>query len=178
MSDLTSFFGQQAFDGRGVEAQADAAFIPAGKYPVIITKAETKANKGNTGHLIALEMQILDGPLRGQSIRDWINIDNPSSQCVEIGMRCLEALRQAIGVAALADTNQLLQQTVIAHVKVKDNQNSVRTYSSAAAVAPAPAPATGPLYPPAVTVAAGPAQTLAPQVGNCGEATPPPWATR
>ncbi len=56
MSDLSSFFGGQAFDPHSVEAQSDSAFIPAGKYPVIITKAETKANKSNTGHLIALEM--------------------------------------------------------------------------------------------------------------------------
>jgi len=130
MSDLSSFFGQQAFDGRGVEAQEDAEFIPAGKYPVIITKTEVKSNKKQDGHLIALEMQILDGPFKGRAIRDWINIDNPNQQCVEIGMRCLEALRQAIGLTAISDTNQLLQQTVIAHVKVKDNQNSVLSLMS------------------------------------------------
>ncbi len=188
MSDLLSFFGQQAFDTHSVEPQTDSSFVPAGKYLVLVLKAETKANKKNTGHLIELGMQILDGQFKGQFIRDWINIEHQESpQCVEIGRRCLAALGQAIGLAAVGNTDQLLQQTVVAHVTVKDSQNSVRTYSSAAqqqvAVAPVAAPAvyTAPVAQPAAapTPAAAPAPVAVHQAPNqVAPATPPPWTSR
>jgi len=176
MSNLSSFFGQQAFDTHSVEAQTDFDIIPAGKYSVIVLKADVKATKNNNGHGIALSMQILDGPHKGKTLRDWINIDNQSSECVEIGRRCLAALGQAIGLTAVADTGQLLNQSVIAHVRVKDNQNNVRTYSSAQqhAVTPAPpAPA-----PPAPAPVQAEQNHQAPAPAHAPTATPPPWASR
>ena len=149
MPDLTDFFGGAPFNPLSVEPQDDITFIKPGKYSVLIEKAEVKITNKRTGHLISLQMQVLDeGPFKGRKVFDNINIQNPSTQCVEIGMRTLAALAQAIGIVAVEDTSQLLNQVVVAHVKVKDEQNSVRTYSAAGnaqampPAAPAPVPAT------------------------------------
>ena len=130
MSDLCDFFEQQPFFVDSIEAQTDFEILPPGKYLVLIDKAEVQPNKKKNGHYIYLEMKIIDGQYKGRKFFDWINIDNPSTQCVEIGLRCLAALGQAIGLQAVTSVNELLNQTVIAHVKVKDEQNNVRTYSA------------------------------------------------
>ena len=141
-SDLSDIFGGVPFDSSTVEPQEDFKIVPPGKTPVLIEKAEVKVTKKQTGHYIYLEMQILDGPCKGQKLFDQINIQNPSETCVKIGLQTLSALARAIGLQKVEDTTQLLNQVVVAHVKVKDEQNSVRTYSavSQASVAPTPVP--------------------------------------
>ncbi len=130
MSDLSGFFNQAAFDVNSVEPQGDFEVIPPGKYTVLIEKSELQQTKKGNGHFIYLEMQIADGQFKGRKIFDRINVENPSSQCIVIGKRCLSALGLAIGLQAVSDTSQLVNQLVIAHVKIKNEQNEVRTYSS------------------------------------------------
>ena len=199
MPDLSDLFGGVPFDPATVEPQGDFQVLPPGKYPVLIEGAEVRVTKKQTGHYIYLKMKILDGPGVGRYFFDQINIQNPSTECVEIGLRTLSALGRAIGTGPITDTNQLLNQVVIAHVKVKDEQNSVRTYSATgqpaqqpqqvASVAPTQAPAPVPVAPvaPAPTVApvapvyqppiAGapiaPTPVAAPVAP--GAATVPPW---
>lgn len=134
MSDLSGFFqntfGQESFDPNSVKAQADFEVLPAGKYPVLIEKAEVQPTKAGNGHFIYLEMLITDGQAKDRKLFDRINIDNPSEKCVEIGFRCLAALGQALGLQSITDSNQLVNQVVLAHVRVKGDQNEVRTYSA------------------------------------------------
>jgi len=143
-NDLANFFSGSAFDPFTVEPQGDFPIIPPGKYPVLTGVAGVCATRKGTGHYIKLPMTILDGPCKSRKLFDNINIDNPSQECVEIGLRTLSALAQAIGLQAVTDTDQLSNQVVIAHVKVKDDQNSVRTYSSPGGVAPPTAPGPAP----------------------------------
>jgi len=188
MSDVQQFLGG-AFDTYSVEPQQDFAAIPPGKYPVLIEKAEVKETKSHTGHYVEITMAVLDGPFKNRKVFDRINIQNPNAQCVEIGLRCLAALGQAIGLTHIADTSQLVNQVCIAHVKVKDEQNEVRTYSSAQApqaaannvVQPAQAaftqyvapPVSAPALPtPAPTAQAQ--QYVAPPASTAG--VKPPWA--
>ena len=144
MNDLSEIFDGVPFDPFAVEPQGDFKIVPPGKTPVLIEEAEVKLNKKKTGHYIRLQMNILDGPCKGQKLFDQINIQNPSAECVEIGLRTLSALARAIGLQTVTDTTQLLNQVVIAHVKVKEEQNSIRTYSAAsqASAISAPTPAT------------------------------------
>ena len=189
MPDLSDLFGGVPFDPATVEPQGDFQVLPPGKYPVLIEGAEVRVTKKQTGHYIYLKMKILDGPGVGRYFFDQINIQNPSTECVEIGLRTLSALGRAIGTGPITDTNQLLNQVVIAHVKVKDEQNSVRTYSAtgqpaqqpqqvasvALTQAPAPAPvapvAPAAVLPPTVTpVTPAPAPTASAPAANV-----PPW---
>jgi hypothetical protein len=129
VNDLQQIFGG-GFDTNSVEPQEDFEVLPPGKYPVLIEKAEVKQTKVGTGNYLALKLSILDGPGKNRKLFDNINIANPSTQCVEIGLRCLAALGQAIGLTAISDTAQLVNKTCVAHVKVKGNCNEIRTYSA------------------------------------------------
>lgn len=130
--DLLDIFGD-GFDTQSVEPQADFPIVPPGKYSCIIDKAEVKQTKKGDGHYIEIQLSIIgESPYKNRKIWDRINIDNPSSQCVEIGLRCLAALGIAAGVSKITDSAQLVGKIVIAHVKVKDDNNEVRTYSQPA----------------------------------------------
>ena len=63
MSDLANFFqastGQEVFNPFSVEPQKDFEVLPAGKYPVLIEKAEVQVTKKKDGHFIYLEMLIV-----------------------------------------------------------------------------------------------------------------------
>ena len=189
--DLLGIFGQNGFDTQSVEPQSDFDVIPPGKYPVLIEKAEVKQTKAGNGHYIELTLSVIDGPAKKRKVWDRININNPNPQCVEIGLRQLAALGQAIGIPAIGDTAQLVGQACIAHVKVKNEQNEVRTYSP---LAPAVAPGTqqgpqqGQPYNPPPQASAphlyqtkrqergnspGPVNNTAPQAVVTGK---PPWA--
>lgn len=174
---LAGFFGDEGFDPYSIEPQKDFEPISPGKYPVLIEAAECKQTKAGNGFYLKLTLSVLDGQHKGRKVWDNINIENPSAQCVEIGLKTLAALGQAIGIPKLKDESQLLNQVAIAHVKVKDGQNSVRTYSSVQATAsaalvvpdapqPAPvpvAPAAAPVYSIApLTPAASPIAPVAP----------------
>jgi hypothetical protein len=137
MSNLNQFFNG-GFNTSSVAPQEDFEVIPAGKYPVLVEKAEVKTTKAGNGHFIALTLQILDGPYKGRKLFDNINIQNASQKAEEIALRTLAALGLAIGLQAVTDTDQLLNQVVIASVKAKDGDNSVRTYLPVGQQAQAP----------------------------------------
>ena len=170
MGDITSFFGGQAFDPGSVEPMTDFAVLPPGKYIVLIEKAEVQATKARDGHFMYLELKVLAGQHKERKLFDRINLHNKNKTCVEIGMRCFAALAQAIGLQAVTDDAQLINQQVVAHVKVKGEYNEIRTYSNPAgfdpnavqATAPGPAAAPGPTPTPVAPVHAG--QPLAPEV--------------
>lgn len=130
MSDLMNFFGQNGFATDSVEPQSDYEALPPGKYPIAIEKAEVRMTKAGDGNYIWLEMRVLDGKYKSRMVWDQINIVNPNAQCVQISLRTLAALGQAIGIPSITDTDQLLGQVCIAHVKTKDERNNVRTYST------------------------------------------------
>lgn len=136
---LEAVFGSY-FDPQSVEPAEDFAVLPPGKYPCLIEKAEVKQTKKHDGHYIELQLSVIDGPGKGRKVWSRVNIDNPNPKAVEIGMRELSALGRAIGLTAIQDTTQLLNQAVVAHVKVKDDQNEVRTFSPIGGNQPPPQP--------------------------------------
>lgn len=129
MSDLRDIFGQD-FDVNQHEPLDEFSLLPPGKYIVQILNAELRMTKAQNGHYIYLDMVIMDGDSKGQHVFDRINVDNPSEKCVAIGKRTLSSLARALGITKLTDTGQLVNGVVIAHVRVKNDNNEVRNYSS------------------------------------------------
>lgn len=178
MSNLASVFGS-GFDVNTVEPQSDFDVLPPGKYPVQIDRTEVKQTKKGDGHYIEFAMTILDGPAKNRKLWDRINIDNPSQQCVDIGLRQLSALGRAVGVQVVSSEDQFLGKTCIASVKVKDNQNEIRTYScltSDAGMRPVTSPSTIQPLPqpqPQIEGFTGPMVTLS---AVSTPDTKPPWA--
>jgi hypothetical protein len=129
--DLSGLFGGAVFDPSAVEPQEDFKVLPAGKYKVLVEESEIKGTKAGTGKYLKLKLKVLDGEAKGRVMFDQVNIDNPNQQCVEIGWRCLSALCRAVGITALSDSAQLVNKVALACVKVKGDQNEVRTYEPA-----------------------------------------------
>jgi len=148
MSSFQEIFGQGGFVTNSVAPATDYAIIPPGKYPCTIESAEVKLTKKQDGYYLELVLVILEGEYANYKIWDRINIANPSAQCQKIGRGTLAALNLALGIANLENESQVVGGVVVAHVKVKNEQNEVRTYSSltdyraeqAAAQAPVQAP--------------------------------------
>ncbi len=178
--DLVIVFGT-SFDANAVEPQTDFQVIPAGKYPVMVEEAELRTTKAGNGKYVKLRMKVLDGEYKGMPLYDQINIANPSEKCVEIGIRCLSALCRAASIVALNDTAELVNKVVIACVKVKNDQNEIRTYEAAVAntqpAPPAPLPttplpSTPPVAPPTTPPVASPGGQSSYQYQPAG--LPPP----
>jgi hypothetical protein len=130
MSDVATFLGG-AFNPSEHEPTRDFEVLPPGDYPVIIEAACIKETKARTGHYIELTLQVLDGPAKGRKLWDRLNIDNQNTTAVEIAKRQLAAIGQAIGIVLIEDTDQLVNQVLYAVVKVKGDNNEVRTYINA-----------------------------------------------
>jgi hypothetical protein len=130
MSDVTAFLGG-AFRPGEHEASQDFEVLPPGDYPVVIETASIKQTKAGNGHYVEVTLQVLDGPAKGRKIWDRMNIDNPSQQAVGIAKRQLAALGQSIGIPEIVDTDQLIGKLTYAVIKVKGNNNEVRTYVNA-----------------------------------------------
>lgn len=153
MGSFQQFFGE-GFDTESVPPAEDFVALPPGKYIVGIDKAEVKTTKAGNGHYLEVVETVLDGPCKNRKLWDRINIDNPNQQCVEIGLRSLAALGLAIGLTRISASEQLIGQVCVAHVRVKDEQNDIRTYSkvenfpisgTCAPALPPPVQASGPL---------------------------------
>jgi hypothetical protein len=132
---LQAIFGDQGFNPNSVEPRKNFGVMPPGEYPVLIETAEYKQTSKGDGHLVALTLVVLDGQYAGRKIFDNINIDNPNPQTVGIALETFGELGRAIGVEAIKDTDQLLNQIVIVKAVVKkDNvygeKNAVAKYMS------------------------------------------------
>lgn len=136
-NDLASLFGGQAFDPNSVEPAKDFDVLPPGKYLCLIKSAEVKQTKAGTGYGLQLELLVVDGSSKNRKLFPWINLQNPNTVCEEIGRREFAALCLAVGFSAI-DTTQLIGKVIVAHVKVKNDQNDVRTYSAATQAPVAP----------------------------------------
>jgi hypothetical protein len=164
---LQDIFGGD-FDPNQHEPASDFDVLPAGKYPVEIEKAELKPTKKGNGHYLELQMVVLDGPCKNRKLWDRLNLDNPSEVARKIASGVLTALVQAVGLPKLKSWDELIGKYALASVRVKDEQNEIRTYKSvneAAAQAPAAqAPATQPN---------APASDPGPQNADLPNGTPP-----
>lgn len=153
------------FNAAEVKPQDDYSPIPAGDYIAQVTESEIKPTKNQTGQILTLRWQVLDGPCKGRLVFDRINIINQNPKAQEIGQQQLSSICRATGVAALTDSVQLHMKPIMISVKIrKDEQygdsNECKAYkplSGSGAITPAATP----------FAAAAPAPAAAPT---------PPWA--
>lgn len=156
------------------EAQKDFAPIPSGKYLAHIIESDMMPTKNNDGEFLELTYEILDGEYKGRKVWARLNLKNKSVQAQEIGNRQFASVREATGVTAPRDSQELHYKPHLIRVELipagttqkngytttRDN-NDVKAWERAdGAVASAPAPAP----------AANQAQASA--------SSAPPWANR
>ncbi|MEN9923985.1 MAG: hypothetical protein RL268_111 [Pseudomonadota bacterium] len=130
-----------AFDASQVEPKGDYSPVPPGEYKVQIITSDFVETANRTGHMLKLEMEIIEGEQSGRRLYDRLNLDNPSAQAQEIGQRTLSAICHAVGKLSVQDSDELHMQPMIAVVGVKEartgkdgrmygTSNEIRTYKA------------------------------------------------
>ena len=119
--------------------------LPAGWYTASITAAELKNTKAGTGQYIAIRYDIIGPTHQGRIVFGNLNIRNPNATAEGIGRQQLGEIMRAIGIAKVADTDELIggQLSIKIAIKVSEqygDQNEVKGFKAIAGSTP-PAPA-------------------------------------
>jgi hypothetical protein len=153
--------------------------IPAGWYTATIAEAEVKTAKRGDGQYLSVRYTILGPTHQGRSVYGNVTLRNASETATRIGRAQLKELMGAVGLAQLADTDQLVGATLQVRVTVRDDlqygqSNEVKGWKPAGAQAPVPRP----VPPSAVlsTPAPAPVPTPAQPQPQPRPSNRPPWA--
>ena len=127
--------------------------LPAGWYTCTISQAELKDTKAGNGQYIKLRYDITGPSHQGRVVFGNLNIKNANPKAEEIGRQQLGEIMRAIGLAKVADTDQLIGGQISIKLDIKQDaqygaSNEVRGFKSVsgsvaptAIAAPASAPA-------------------------------------
>jgi len=126
--------------------------LPAGKYKACIVGDELANNKANTGKILKLSLQVIEGAFSATVLTDNLNITNPSDVCQRIGQGTLKKICNLCGVNfPPQDTNGLMGKPMVITVTVEEfksnntdkilQSNHVKSYESANTAIPAQAQA-------------------------------------
>jgi hypothetical protein len=132
------------------ESTGDVDFkpLPAGWYSVTINKAELRNTKDGTGQYIAVRYDVTGPTHQGRVVFGNLNIKNKSEKAESIGRAQLGELMRALGLAKLADTDELIGGTLSIKLDVRDARtdeatgktyeasNDVKGFKSAGGVMP------------------------------------------
>ena len=139
--------------------------LPAGWYTATISQAELKATKANNGQYIKLRFDITGPSHQGRVVFGNLNIKNANPKAEEIGRQQLGEIMRAIGLAKVADTDQLIGGQISIKLTVKDDaqygaSNEIKGFNS-------------------LTGSVAPSVTAAPASAPAATAkTAPPWAKK
>jgi hypothetical protein len=131
--------------------------LPAGWYTASITGAELKNTKAGTGQYISVRYDITGPTHMGRIVFANLNIRNPNPVAEEIGRQQLGEVMRAIGLAKVADTDELIGGQLSIKIAIKTSeqygeQNEVKGFKAIAGSTPpvpkAPAVASGKAAPP------------------------------
>ena len=108
------------FDPRKYEDMREFGVIPAGEYPMQIVKSERKPTKKQTGDMLVLEMEVIQGDHKGRRL--WVNLNlwNRNQDACEIASRELATISRAVGFdGPPGESEKLHRIPFIGKVKVK-----------------------------------------------------------
>jgi hypothetical protein len=125
-------FSFGSFDAREVEPAVGLSDkpVPAGKYRAQIVKGEWKENKKKNGRYLELVFEIVKGDHSGRRVWGRLNLENPSSQAVEIANGELSAICHAVGVMKPRNEQQLFNIPMVIGVEVEERKDSPWAYSN------------------------------------------------
>ena len=127
--------------------------LPAGWYTSTITQGEVKKTKAGNGEYIKLRFDITGPTHQGRVVFGNLNIKNANPKAEEIGRQQLGEIMRAIGLAKVADTDQLIGGQISIKLTIKDDaqygaSNEIKGFNSltgsvapSVTAAPASAPA-------------------------------------
>ena len=94
--------------------------IPDGWYPAIVKEATLSNTKDGTGKYITINFQILEGEYNGRRVySEIINIVNKNPVAEDIARKTLAQIMTAVGLATIADTDDLINAPMDIFVSTK-----------------------------------------------------------
>lgn len=121
---------------------ADYNGVPAGSHNVRIVASEINPTKAGTGKILTLTMKVEDGPSKGMTHFERLNIINPNAMAQSISHRRLKDIMVACGLSgSLGDSEQLHNIPFSATFTVKEDNYGKK--SDLKKVAPYGVPPTG-----------------------------------
>ena len=134
--------------------------LPAGWYTATITQGEVKKTKAGNGEYIKLRFDITGPTHQGRVVFGNLNIKNANPKAEEIGRQQLGEIMRAIGLAKVADTDQLIGGQISIKLTIKDDaqygaSNEIKGFNSLTGSA-APSIPSAPASAPAATGKAAP----------------------
>jgi hypothetical protein len=124
------------FDATTVEPSAPREVIPAGKYKAVITKSEERPTKAQTGSMLVLTCQIIEGTHQGLTLMDRLNLNNPNKTAEEIAQRTLSAICRSVGVMMPNESSDLHDKPMMITVKVKPAEGQYQASNEIAGYEP------------------------------------------
>ncbi len=125
------------------EVEPAGTFVPfEGQFRAHIVDSEMKATKKGDGEYLALKVEVIDGPNKGRTVYDNLNLNNPSEKAMEIAYQTLSAIGHATGVMNITNSEQVHNIPMMVTFAVDGSYTRIKGYepaSAAAAAAPAPA---------------------------------------
>jgi len=167
-----SFFATSSFDATKVDPAAARDPVPAGTYKVLIKSAAEKPTKAPGGLGLNVEYKLVeDGPAKGRSVFQWINLKNTNATAVEIGQRELSSLCRATGVMRPKSAGEFVNKLLTIKVGVEKDSRTPDKLSNRIEeiVIPAGAPGAQVTSPPPAPAAA--AGQTAPVAGTAAPTT-------
>jgi len=109
--------------------------LPVGWYTCTISQAELKDTKAGNGQYIKLRYDITGPSHQGRVVFGNLNIKNANPKAEEIGRQQLGEIMRAIGLAKVADTDQLIGGQISIKLDIKQDaqygaSNEVRGFKS------------------------------------------------
>lgn len=109
--------------------------LPAGDYFAQVTESEMRPTKAGTGEYLKLTWQVLAGPFEGRKFWEQLNIRNPNDTAQRIALQSLAKICDAMGLAAIDDSDELHNRPVNVRLVVKEQagyspKNEVKGYSA------------------------------------------------
>jgi hypothetical protein len=109
--------------------------LPAGWYTSTITQGEVKKTKAGNGEYIKLRFDITGPTHQGRVVFGNLNIKNANPKAEEIGRQQLGEIMRAIGLAKVADTDQLIGGQISIKLTIKDDaqygaSNEIKGFNS------------------------------------------------
>lgn len=126
-------------DSRDVTDRQDGfEAIPAGSYPVVVVAAAVRPTKAQTGQLVEMQLEVVNGGHKGRRLFARFNVRNPNKTAEVIGRSELKQCAEACGFTEVPrDTesfvNKYLAVKVICRDYQGDTQNEVKSFMTAEA---------------------------------------------
>lgn len=115
---------QGLFDATNIDPSQGTPSLPVGKHPVVIKEGEVKGTKDNSGGLVALTLEIIDGPQKGTTGVYRINLYNASQEARDIAQRQMSALCHVTGVFKVENLQQLYGKPFVVEVGLQKGEEA------------------------------------------------------